>query len=106
MPNDVNVVDVLSGSFFMISRTAIQDVDYFGEDTFLYCEERILSYKLKSKGYNNILLINQNYIRYYSISINKSIKSRVKRYKILQKSRMVYFCKYLKINKIEQIFLE
>jgi len=104
LPNDVNVVDVLSGSFFMISKTAIQDVDYFDEDTFLYCEERILSYKLKSKGYNNILLMNQNYVHYNPINIDESIKSRVKRYKILQKSRMVYLCKYLKINKIEQIF--
>jgi len=102
--NDVNVVDVLSGSFFMISRTAIQDVDYLDEDTFLYCEERILSYKLKSKGYSNILVMNQNFVHHHSTSINKSIKSRVKRYKILQKSRMIYLCKYLKINKIEQIF--
>ena len=104
LSNDVNIVDVLSGSFFMISRIAIQDIDYFDEDTFLYCEERILSYKLKSKGYNNIFLMNQNYIHYNSISINKSIKSRVKKYKILQESRMIYLCKYLKINKIEQIF--
>lgn len=100
---EVNFVDVLPGSFFMISQKAIVDAEYFDEDTFLYCEERILAYKLKKLGYRNILLGDISYIHMHSISIDKNIKSNLKKYEILCDSRLIYQKKYLKINLFKEL---
>ena len=91
-------VEAVPGSFFMISTQAIKDVQYLDERVFLYCEERILAYKLIEKGYRNILLNNISYIHDHSVSINKSISSNTDKYKILYKSKLVYNENYLNIK--------
>lgn len=48
--------EMIHGSFFCIPLTTFIDVGMFDEDTFLYCEERILAFKLKSKGYFSFFL--------------------------------------------------
>lgn len=101
----INYVDVISGSFFMIPSSVLQEIDYLDEDTFLYCEERILAYKLKEKGYKNIILSEVNFIHEHSTSINKSIDSKVNRMKIYKESKLVYHKKYTGISKIQYIFL-
>jgi len=99
--NMYNFVDVLPGSFFMISAKAIQDVGLFDENVFLYCEERILAYKLKRKRYKNILLGQESYIHEHSISINKNINSEISKYKLLQKSKKVYHRNYLYVSRVK-----
>ena len=105
---DINnlIVDVLPGSFFMISKDAIQAVNYFDEDTFLYCEEMILSHKLINLGYKNILMNNYEYIHDHSVSIDKSFKSLSKKYKILINSMKIYNKKYLKLNRSKLIIFQ
>lgn len=98
---EINFVDVLPGSFFMIPSNVIKEIDYLDEDVFLYCEERILTHKLKNKGYKNILISNIEYNHEHSTSINKSIKSIKKQYEILNESRIIYHKKYNKIKKIK-----
>lgn len=99
-------VDVLPGSFFMITADAIKDVGYFDEDVFLYCEERILAFKLKQRGYKNVLIRTKKYIHHHSKTISKNIKNELKRYLILQKSRRIYNEKYLNINCIKKVVFD
>lgn len=106
LKNDINYVDVVPGSFFMISKQSLIDVDFFDEDTFLYCEERILAYKLKQKGYKIILRGDISFIHEHSVSINNAIKSIVSKYKILFASRKIYHKKYLKTNYIQDFIFQ
>ena len=87
-------VDVLPGSFLIVRFDYFREIDFFDENVFLYCEERILSSKLKSKSYESILITNKFYIHNHSTSINKSIKSYYKREFIWLKSRFYYLVNY------------
>lgn len=99
-------VEVLPGSLFMINANVFSEIGGFDENTFLYYEENILAFKLKKNGYDNYLIVDEEYIHKHSVSINKSINSIKKRLKIAFSSRY-YFCeKYLKCNWIQLIFLK
>ena len=102
---DINFVEVLHGSFFIIPTHVIKEIDYIDEDIFLYCEEIILSEKLLRKGYRNILINNENFIHEHSVSINKSISSKVKQHGILLDSKTVYYEKYKKINNLQRVIM-
>lgn len=98
-------VDVIPGSFFICRLALLNAISYFDENTFLYYEENILSYKVKMKGKQNYLLGNLVYIHNHSITINKNIKSLCEKLKIAYKSRKIYCYNYLKIGKIQKIVL-
>lgn len=73
----------------MISSNAIIDVEYLDEGTFLYCEEKIRTYKLKQKGYRSTVLGGSPYTHTHLVSINKKIQSQMKKQKILLESRYI-----------------
>lgn len=54
--NGVSYVDVVQGCFFMIRIDTLKKINYFDQGTFLYCEELILSKRLKNKGYRNAVI--------------------------------------------------
>lgn len=97
----VSDVEVVPGSFFVARGSYIKDVKYMDEETFLYCEENILGYKLKSKGYKLALINSKEYIHNHSITINKNIKGKIEKFKILNRSRVIYVEKYLKIGRLK-----
>lgn len=100
--NDSLKVDVLSGCFFVIKQKNIKDIGYFDEKTFLYCEENIISYKLKGKGYEQMILCNEKIIHEHGVSISKSIKSWKRKYEILNDSYNIYLMEYLNVSKFQQ----
>lgn len=105
MQEELIQVDVVPGSFLMFASKAYKDVDGFDERTFLYCEEDIISAKLKEKGYQNYMLTTEEYIHRHSVSINKSVSSVKKRLGIRQVSREVYCRFYLKTGKAKILLL-
>lgn len=48
--------EVPSGAFFVIKRNEFENVGLFDEETFMYCEEPILAYKIKALGLKFILV--------------------------------------------------
>lgn len=96
-------VDVVSGAFFAVKAEAFLEVGMFDEGTFLYGEENILAFKLKSKGYTSYVLNNHNFLHHHSVSISKSIKSTGKRLDLAYESRCLYLDKYLKAGKIKKV---
>lgn len=98
--------DLLPGCFFIIKNKIIKEINYFDERTFLYGEEAILSYKIKDKGYDSVVLINEKIIHLQGVSINKSISSWKKKSKILEESRIIYLKNYLKVNKLQIIIFK
>lgn len=106
LAGDESFVDVLPGSFFMADVDKLKEIGYFDEETFLYCEEIILSYRLKQAGYKCVLLNNHIYIHDHSVSINKSYNSIIKKYKLLINSIDIYNRKYLKVSRGKKMLFD
>lgn len=91
-------VEVLSGCFFIIKHSVLKEVGYFDEETFLYNEENILSFKIKELGYKQCILLTEKIVHLQGISITKNIKSWRAKNQIIFNSEKVYLTKYLKIS--------
>jgi GT2 family glycosyltransferase len=95
----VQAVDVVAGSLWLARTDVLADVDYFDESTFLYGEEQILAYKLKSKGYISYQWLSGTYDHQHSQSINKSIQSTRTKFEIALQSHQIYLKNYLKVSR-------
>lgn len=102
--NAVKQVDVLSGAFFLIDADIFYDVDFFDEDTFLYCEERILAYKLQNKGYKSFVFLNLHYDHLHKSELN--VKRKIKAFIELNKSKKIFHKKYLKSSFFQNIIFD
>ncbi len=110
------VVDVVSGCFFLIKSTVLEEIDFLDENVFLYFEENILAQKLKKlkleTRINNEVVIIHN----HSVTIDKNINKKQK-LKTLRESELYYEENYngatekelkwmKRINKITQLLLK
>ena len=101
---DISYVDVVSGCFFMVDSSALQEINYFDENTFLYYEELIFSKKLEEKNKKLIVDNRVHVIHDHSVTIDKNVK-RINKYKILKASQRYYVKNYLKGNLLEMTLL-
>ncbi len=85
--------DCVAGSFFMISSEAASSFQLFDESIFLFCEEMVLGMNNKKNGYKSAI-ISSSFLHEHSISINKSIRSEIRKNKIFWKSRMIVLKKH------------
>ena len=103
-------VDAVPGSLLMADVHALLECGLYDEEVFLYYEEKILGFQMKKKGYKTVLLLDQSYEHLHSVSIDKSVKSILKKQALLHKSKLHYYKKYLSINRLQEcmvrIFLE
>ncbi len=95
-------VDAVLGSLFMADIHVLMECGLYDEEVFLYYEEKILGFQLKKKGYGTVLLLNQSYVHLHSVSINKNVKSILKKQAILHKSKLHYYKNYLGINRFQE----
>ncbi len=106
LTGDIVPVDVLPGSLYMADTAKLQEVGFLDENTFLYYEENILGYRLRDKGYKQLLLLNESYDHKHSVSIDKSMRSLSHKFEIAYKSRSYYCHQYLGINKLQAAWLK
>ncbi len=99
-------VDAVLGSLFMADISALMESGLYDEEVFLYYEEKILGFQLKKKGYGTVLLLNQSYVHLHSVSINKNVKSILKKQAILHKSKLHYYKNYLGINQFQECLVK
>lgn len=97
-------VDSVSGSLLMVDANIMINYGMYDEDFFLYEEEKILGYKLKSAGYASLMLLNHTYLHEHSASINKTIGSLVKSKRLLLRSKLLYLSKYKHIGNLTYFF--
>lgn len=69
--NDVQEVEVLTGAFMFIRRSALDKIGFFDEDYFMYGEDIDLSYRLIKAGYKNIYFPQTTIIHYKGESTKK-----------------------------------
>lgn len=93
-------IDVVLGAFFLVTAKSIIDVGLFDDQTFLYCEENILSFKLKKKGYKNFVDLHTCY--YHNHNYDRSVFQDLSAFWELNRSEQIYHSKYLKINNFQK----
>lgn len=101
---DETVVDAVSGCFFCMKSTCLEDVNFFDDKTFLYYEENIMAVRLKQKNYKSIIKNNVSVFHNHAVTINKNIHS-IKKYKILKESQLYFQKEYNKANALETALL-
>jgi len=91
-------VECLPGSFTLIKKHTLFDLELFDEGTFLYCEERINAVKVRRKGLYNYLNKELSFVHKESETISQSF-NYISRMKILVRSRIYFHVKYNKLPK-------
>lgn len=95
-------VDAVHGSMLMVDTKAFHDCGGYDEGIFLYQEEAVLGWRMKTSGYRTVLLLNQTYQHQHSVTISKSYDSLSKRQKLRNESTLYYMEHYLYINPLQQ----
>lgn len=91
---EIKTVELLPGSLFAVNISDFFEVGGFDENTFLYCEERILGRRFRDAGKRMGLMMYIDYLHLGSVSIRKSYKSVYSKMKFLYHSRLYYQCAY------------
>lgn len=97
------MVDCVPGAMFIVDSQKFLNVNGYDEEMFLFGEETVLAYKFKQKGYKTLLMTDESYDHLHSVSINKNIRSQIRQLKILHKSKLLFYKKYLKCNNFKII---
>jgi GT2 family glycosyltransferase len=71
-PDEINEVDVISGAYMFIRKTALEKTGLLDEKFFMYGEDIDLSYRFKLSGYRNIYFPRTTIIHYKGESTRKS----------------------------------
>ena len=98
-------VDVIAGSFFLLSTDTYCKINGFDIKTFLYYEENILAHKIRECGLKNYLFVDFEYDHYHSVSINRTFSSKIKRFRLAENSREYYVRNYLCCGPVKMVLL-
>lgn len=85
------------GSFMLVKTSVFISIDGFDLGTFLYSEEKILSERLKSKGYEMYFLPHASVLSIGEYTTSKYLRSIEKR-KLVFESDIYYYRRYFKLN--------
>lgn len=94
-------VDCVAGSMLLVNAQSMMKHGMYDENIFLYGEETVLGVKLKKAGMKTVLLIDDCFIHAHGVSINKSIKSEIKRHRMMLNSRLYILQSYLGASKAD-----
>ena len=103
--NKTSIVDVVSGCFFLIKSSVLEEINYLDENVFLYYEENILSSKLKKIDKKVLVNNNINIVHNHSVTINKNL-NKIKKYKMQKKSQYYFEKNYNNANIVELLLLK
>lgn len=95
---DVLQVECVAGSLLMVNASLMQQYGMYDENIFLFGEETTLGCKFKNAGLRTLLLLNETFMHIHSVSINKSIRSNLKKRKMMLDSREYILKRYMNAN--------
>ena len=102
--DETSIVDTVSGCFFIIKSDALNKVNFFDENMFLYYEENVIGVKLRNAGYVALIVNDVNVIHNHSVTIDNSM-NRVRKFKELKKSQRYFHKNYSHYSFFCMLFL-
>lgn len=102
-PNYV-LTEMLPGSFFVAKSACYRKAGMLDEGVFLFCEERILGYRMKAAGYKLVLRADLFFTHIHSTSIGKAYKT-INTQKLIFQSRRYYNRQYNKAGRMKLALL-
>ena len=109
MPN-IQEVAIIPGAFLFIKYDVFEQIGFFDERTFLFCEERFLARKVKDSGFSNYLVLDLSYLHEHSKTISSEASEKKQR-ELIQEGRIEYAKKYymplnmVKVNLLRLFFI-
>lgn len=97
-------VDAVHGSMLMVDANRFLDAGGYDEGIFLYQEEAVLGWRMKTSGYRTILLLNCSYDHAHSASISRTVQGQLDRQRLREESALYYMKHYLFINPLQEAF--
>lgn len=97
-------VDVVHGSLLMIDAGRFLEAGGYDEGIFLYQEEDVLGWKMRTMGLRTVLLLDRSYDHAHSVSISKSFSGQMERQRLREQSVFYYMKNYLHISRIQEWF--
>ena len=92
-------ISAVHGSLLAVDIAKVLDAGGYDDNVFLYCEENILGYKIKQRGYRTVLRNDCSYFHNH-----KPAAPSVKNVKILKDSLIYYFERYLCLSPFDLCF--
>lgn len=102
----IQTVELVKGSFLCVRLYDFLEVGGFDEQTFLFCEERILGRRMEKQNKKIGVVTAAQYFHNHSVSINKAYKGKAKQIRLLYNSRYYYHKKIMHIGIIQSIILK
>lgn len=90
------------GSMLMVDTEKFLECGGYDEGIFLYQEEAVLGWRMKTSGYRTVLLLNCSYRHEHSASISKTYASQMERQRLRETSTLYYMRHYLFINPAQE----
>ncbi len=101
----VQCVHIIPGCFVFMSFKRFKEIGFFYEETFLFCEERFLYIRFKSKGYKNYIILNNTYIHDHSHTINSEV-IKTRQLKFLNEGYCIFTRHYRKFSALKILILK
>lgn len=91
--NNLAYTDAVHGAFFMIKKTALERINFFDENIFLYSEENLIGFKIKNIEMKEAVLTEEFFYHNHPIQKERlSLRKKIKNARIGSNSRL-YICK-------------
>lgn len=92
-----STVDCVTGAFFIVRGDVFREIGLFDKRTFLFYEEDIIGIKLKQRGLKAAVINTCSFVHREGVSRGKN-RRYVRKYLIMQKSRLYFHKAYKKQN--------
>lgn len=102
--SNIQNVDIVPGCFLFLKYKVFEEINFFYEGTFLFCEERFLYKELINRGYKNYILLNQKYIHDHSHTIKSEVSIEHQK-KLLHEGYLIYTKKYRRFYRLKKMLL-
>lgn len=87
--DNLQEVEIVPGAFMFINYFTFEQIGFFYEGTFLFCEERFVAKKIRDCGLHSYILLDEYYVHAHSVTINKE-GSKKWQQKLLLDGRVLY----------------
>ena len=101
---NVQEVDIVPGALLFIRYSKFERMGFFDESTFLFCEERFTSQRVKELGMKNYIVLDKTYIHEHSKTINAET-SALLQLKFLHNGKIAFTKKYRKNAEVKVFIL-